>query len=353
MVAALVRVQRKTGPVKKAKRAKQAKRRPSMEDVAARAGVSHQTVSRVLNDSGSVRTETKERVLEAIQELGYRRNETARALATRQSRVIGIITPTFIYYGPATTLFSLQVEANKKGYVVSVATLEGFSPELLRDAIDAFLGQGVAGIIVIAPTVELAEALEEFSPPVPHIVVASGWLKGESDTSRVGIDQRSGVREVVAHLSDVGAKKVAYYAGPGNWFDSVERELAWREAVDEYGLEIVAEDRGDWTAQSGYEMTKRLLKEPLPDAVFSCNDQMALGAIRAFAEAGVEVGRDIRLVGFDDEPGTEFFQPSLTTVYQDFARLGSEAVDVLLAELEGREGGSIFIPTCLTVRSSG
>lgn len=323
-----------------------------MADVAAVAGVSHQTVSRVLNQADAVRPETRDRVLAAIDQLGYRRNETARTLATRTSRLIGVITADFVLYGPATTLLSIQLAAAERGYMVSVATLTEFSAQRLRQAIDQFLSQGVAGIIISAPVARIAEELERITVPVPSIAVASGWINPDSTIARIGVGQRVGVRQALEHLAATGCDEVAHFAGPPHWFDSEERAIQWNESMAELNLRFGGYDRGDWTAESGYVMAQRMLAGHLPEAIVIANDQMALGALRAFGEAGVRVGKDVRIVGYDDEAGTAFFYPSLTTVRQDFFRLGREAVQMLLAVIRGKAVGNILIPSELIVRDS-
>ncbi len=327
-------------------------RPPSMSDVAQLAGVSHQTVSRVLNDSDSVRPQTRERVQAAITQLGYRRNESARTLATRRSKLIGIITADFVYYGPSSTLLSVQLAANEKGYLVSVAVLAEFTKQHLRAAIDQFLSQGVAGIIVAVPLSQIARELERIVIPVPAIAVASAWINPDSTITRVGVDQRVGVRRVLDYLQDVGCQQVGHFAGPQGWFDADEREQAWLEGCEARGMTSTVLDRGDWSAESGYRMAQRLLARTVPEAIFIANDQMSLGALNAFSEAGIKVGQDLRVVGFDDEPGSAYFVPSLTTVRQDYVRLGVEVVDALLENVAGRRTPNVIIPSELIVRDS-
>lgn len=323
-----------------------------MADVAAVAGVSHQTVSRVLNGTGIVRPETRDRVLKVIAEMGYRRNETARALATSRSRLLGIITPSFGNYGPATTLLSVQQAANEKGYIVSVATMAEFTAANLRHALNQFLGQGVAGIIVIVPVEEMARELENFPIPVPTLAVASSWVTDDSSIPRVGVDQRGGVLAAMRHLRGKGRTQVAHLAGPGGWFDAMEREIAWREFLDELQMTAGPRLQGDWSAASGYEMAKELIKGELPEAIFVANDQMSLGALRAFHEAGVAIPEDTCLIGYDDEEGVDFFIPSLTTVRQDFHALGYEAIASLTGFIDGEKVQNKLIPVQLQVRVS-
>ncbi len=310
-------------------------RPPAMTDVAALAGVSHQTVSRVLNKKDDVRPETRKRVLAAIDELGYRRNETARALATRRSNIIGLITTAHVNYGPAQTLFGVELAARDGGYFVAVAALDEFTEEGLSEALDMLLGLGVAGIVVIAPVQEVAAGLGRVSLNVPIVVVSSAWTPGDSKITRVGIDQHQGATLAVDHLIKSGAKTIAHIAGPKNWFDATERQRGWESALENSSAERGVLLRGDWTADSGYALAKEIMAGELPDAIFVSNDQMALGALYALKEGGVAVPEKVRVVGFDNEPGTAFFSPPLTTVQQDFDAVGREAIKTVAALVDG------------------
>ena len=327
-------------------------RRPSMADVAAVAGVSHQTVSRVLNNKGSVREETRQRILEVMADMGYRRNESARALASSQSRLIGVVTPRFVEWGPATTLLSLQLAANEAGYFVSVATLAEFTAANMERAVDDLLSLGVAGLIVIAPVEPMAREIETQKIPVPTLVIASSWVSHDSEIARIGIDQRVGVKAALSHLKSLGCDSVAHIKGPDGDFDAMERDAAWAEGVAELGMTKGARIQGAWDADTGYAAARQLLAAPLPDAVFVANDQMSLGALKALSEAGVRVPEDLRLFGFDDQDGSAYFEPALTTVRQDFQEIGDEAIAVLRRLIEGESPAIAMIPATLVLRAS-
>lgn len=327
-------------------------RPPSMADVAALAGVSHQTVSRVLNNSESVRSQTRERVQQAIVTLGYRRNEAARTLATRQSRLFGLITADYVSYGPSSTVLSVQLAAKEQDYLVSVAVLKEFSEGSLRGAIDRFLGQGVAGIIVSVPLEHIANELDKIEIPVPAVAVASTWPTPDSPIQRVGVNQVLGIFELLNHLKSAGVTEVAHFAGPTDWLDSQQREEAWRHGCEERGLTASTLLRGDWSANSGYRLAQQVLTETVPQSIFIANDQMALGASLALSESGLQVGRDILIAGFDDEPGTAFFNPPLTTIRQDYMDLGRRAVGALLGQIGGEKSTAKLIPSRLIIRES-
>lgn len=322
-----------------------------MTDVAKAAGVSHQTVSRVVNGMDRVRPETRQRVLDAMTKMGYRRNEAARSLASNSSRLIGIVTRRFTSFGPASALLSLQLAANKDGYLVSVAAIEKYTKQNLNHAISELLSMGVAGIIVMSPLEVMAQQLVDQAPPVPTLAVASKWLENSS-MSWVGVNQRSGVRAGLEYLKDVGAQTVAHLSGTPGWFDAAERSAAWRQSTEELGLTLGPELVGDWTAARGASAAIELGEGPLPDAIFVANDQMALGMLHSFAAQGIVVPRDIRLFGFDDEVGSAYYQPSLATVRQNFPRLGTVAVDMLTRMVHNQEVTSQLVDSELVVRAS-
>jgi DNA-binding LacI/PurR family transcriptional regulator len=325
-------------------------RPPAMSDVAALAGVSHQTVSRVLNDHPSVRPETRDRVNEAIVRLGYRRNSAARALVTRRTGALGIVTPATALYGPTSTLVGLEEAARLIGWYVSVATIRTFDAEALHGAVEHFLGQGVDGIAVIAPTTEVAQAIATIALPVPVVLISSASdLPADGYLHAVGVDQRHGARLATQHLLDQGHTAVVHVAGPQDWFDAQDRLAGWREVS---GPDAPEPAEAGWDAADGYALGRRMIREGLPSAIFAANDQLALGLLHAFWEHGVRVPDDVAVVGFDDEVGAAHYTPPLTTVRQDFGALGRAAVASLQAAFAGEPIIDRRIPAELVVRAS-
>jgi DNA-binding LacI/PurR family transcriptional regulator len=321
-----------------------------MLDVARVAGVSHQTVSRVLNEHPSVRPETRARVLAAIAELGYRRNSAARALATKRSSTIGLLTATSSRSGPVSTLVAVEEACRSAGLWVSVASLSAYDLDSVRSALDHFLDQGVEGIIVIAPVEEAVQGALAVALEVPMVIVAPR-VDPAGRTLAVGVDQRGGARLVVRHLVELGHTRIAHLAGPAGWLDAGERERGWREELAAWDLAPAELLAGDWTAASGFAAAARL--DPATTAVFAANDQMALGLVRALVERGLRVPQDVSVAGFDDIETAAYTLPPLTTVRQDFGALGLAAVRALLGLLSGAEDqrGTLVEPVLL-VRSS-
>lgn len=328
-------------------------RPPGLHDVGRRAGVSHQTVSRVLNGHPNVRPETRARVLAAIRDLGYRPNTAARALVTRRSAIIGVITTDSPYFGPTSTFLAVELAARDAGYSVSVASVRTQDRPSLVSMLDHLMSQSVEGIVVIAPQDFAAEVVAEAAGQVPAVVVADA--PHLPDLVQVSVDQFGGAELAVRHLIDRGRRRIAHVAGPAGWFDAAARVDAWRSCLDRAGLVPGPLLRGDWSAAAGYRAAISLLGSGLPDAIFAANDEMALGVLRAFREHGVAVPGDVAVVGFDDVAGSAYFDPPLTTVRQEFESLGALAVRSLRDLLAGggRSGSHKIRPSLVERESSG
>ncbi|MET4622380.1 DNA-binding LacI/PurR family transcriptional regulator [Arthrobacter sp. 2762] len=325
-------------------------RPPVMEDVARVAGVSHQTVSRVLNNHPNVSPKTRERVELAITELGYRRNTAARSLVTRRSQTIGVLGSELAQYGPSHTLLGVQQAAREAGYFVSVAGLREVTPETIKDAMAHFMDQGVDGIVVTVPHPGTFDVLKDITAQVPLVAVGS---VGDEHLSGATVDQREGARLAVQHLLELGHKHIGHLSGPADWIDAVARTEGWRDALREAGLEPAALIEGDWSAECGYLEGLKIAADRSMTALFVANDQMALGVLRAFHEAGVRVPGDISVVGFDDQPEAAYFIPPLTTVAQDFEELGQRCIGLLLDRLEtGTTGTPVTVKPRLVVRAT-
>lgn len=324
---------------------------PRMADVASVAGVSHQTVSRVINGFAHIRPQTRDRVLAAIEELGYRRNIAARTLVTRRSGTIGVITADLSQFGPANTMLGLESASRAAGYSLSLAGLPEISATSLRAAVDQVLDQAVEAVVVIVghrAALTLAQSLRIGVP----LVLVEGDLSATPLTA--GVDQIKGASLATSHLLDLGHESVLHLPGPADWLEAAARCEGWRMALEEHGRpipELMAQ--GDWSSRSGYESGLAMVRETRPTAVFAANDQMALGLLRALHEAGIRVPEDVSVVGFDDMPESGYFTPPLTTVRQDFRELGQRTMALVLRVLSGElEAGVPLVEPLLIVRSS-
>ncbi|MGW8363746.1 LacI family DNA-binding transcriptional regulator [Streptomyces wedmorensis] len=315
-------------------------RPPTMADVAREAGVSHQTVSRVLSGHPNVRAATRDQVTLAIERLGYRRNSAARALVTRRTRTLGVIAVNTALYGPASTLTGLEEAAREEGYLVSTVSLRTGEGQGLKDAIDHLAAWGVEGVVAITPQRSHVQALAELDAPFPVVTVEGGH---QLDLPSVSLDQELGARMVTEHLLAAGHRTVWHVAGPEDWLESEARTAGWRAVLEENGIRPPRVLAGDWSPLSGYRAGQELAGLALArrgatpvTAVFVANDQMALGVLRALREGGIRTPGQVAVAGFDDIPEAEYFPPPLTTVRQDFAAIGRRSIGLLVDHIEGR-----------------
>jgi DNA-binding LacI/PurR family transcriptional regulator len=307
-------------------------------DVARLAGVSHQTVSRVLNELPNVRPATRERVDRAIKQLRYVPSQAARALVTRRSRTLGLLTTGPPDYGPSMTALHFNEAAREARYAVIMGSMLDGDAAPLRSAAEMLVRQNVEAIVLVASRRSALEAVQGVELGVPVVAVAS---QGAGIAHRVSLDQFEGARAAVNSLVELGHRQIRHLAGPDDSLDAAERRRGWREALAAAGLEAVAPAVGDWTPASGYRLGRELAADASATAVFVANDQMALGVMHALADAGRAVPGDVSVIGFDDIPEAEHFSPPLTTVRQDFALLGRDAVSAVLALLGDEEAGDL------------
>ncbi|MBA8952031.1 LacI family DNA-binding transcriptional regulator [Actinomadura namibiensis] len=306
-----------------------------MEDVAARAGVSAMTVSRVLNTPEKVRPQTRARVLAAMRELDYRPNSAARVLATGRSGVLGVVSFDTTLYGPASMLYGIEQAARGAEYTVTIASLRTLTRGAIEEGVDRLRSQSVDGVIVIAPHLSAAEGLRRLPPDLPLVAVGAA---DDLPVPVAAVDHRAGAVRATRHLLSLGHRTVHHIAGPMDWVDSDARVAGWRHALAEAGREAPDPLPGDWSARSGYEQGRVLAADPEVTAVFAANDPMALGLLRALREAGRDVPGEVSVAGFDDVPEAPFFAPPLTSVRQPFGEVGRLAFQMLLERIDGAEG---------------
>lgn len=308
-------------------------RQALIADVAQLAGVSPMTVSRVLNAKDGVRGDTRDRVLRAVTALNYRPNHAARTLSSGRSRAIGVITMEGAMIGPTSTLTGIEHEARSLGYTLSVAILGELTPAAVADAVDSLRGLAVAGIVLSAPHTGVDDSL--LTGPNPPMVAVEGF---RGHVPVVAVDQRDGAVLATRHLIDLGHRVICHIAGPDDRFEALEREQGWRDALAAAGLPAGTLLRGDWSPQSGYDLAGQLLEGPPATAVVVANDQMAVGVLRRLSEAGVDVPRQMSVVGFDDIAEAPFLRPSLTTVHYDFYELGRRTFRRLMDTIDEPAG---------------
>jgi DNA-binding LacI/PurR family transcriptional regulator len=329
-------------------------RAPNIRDVAALAGVSYQTVSRVLNDSEKIRPETKKRVLAAIEESGFRPNQAARALVTSRSRTIGVLsTHQDAHFGPQTMVHAMEVAADLAGYRLAVVTT-GTTPETIVEALDRLVSQAVEALIVVAPKVSVFEAIEDSAIDLPLVTLDSSiHNKRPGRAHSFAVDQYEGARMATRHLIELGHRSIIHVAGPQDWIEADERMQGFLFELGENDLSVRAPILGELSADFGYRAGLELARRRDFSAVFAANDQMALGLLHAFRDEGLSVPHDVSVVGFDDIPDAAHYLPPLTTVRQDFAAVGRRSIELVIGELGARGlGGVEFIRPTLMVRES-
>lgn len=324
----------------------------TIREVAARAGVSHQTVSRVINANERVSPETRARVEAVIAELGYTPNAIARSMAHGQSRTIACFSPNLTDYTFASIIEGAETEARQHGYFLISASAP--DPETFQTLVDQLVvNRRTDGMLVINPYIDARHTLVPGG--VASVYLGAGARRGE--VSSVALDERGAGRMATQHLLGLGHRRIALVSGPQYEDCSVDRQAGYCAALQAAGLEpdpaLMIE--GDWSATSGYLAVQRLLADGRQfTALFAQNDRMAVGCIRALREAGRQVPGDISVIGFDDMPLASYFDPPLTTVRQDTFSIGREAVRLLLAALEETEAPAqqVRLPVDLILRSS-
>ena len=303
----------------------------TFKEVAELAGVSTQTVSRVTNGGKGVNLETLKRVQEAIDELGYVPNKGAQLLVRKKAKTFGVLSLAMTFQGAAGIVSGIRIESEKAGYSMSLAVAES-NAESLEAAIREFKSQQVEAILLNLPVTKIvAEAIVEKHKDMPFLFID---VSPDTAVNQVSADHYEGAKKMVALMVAHGRHHFALLAGPQNSHGANLRDLAWHDEIKRSDAIIVDEAEGDWSAESGYvETTKLLLRGQKFNALLVGNDQMALGALRACAERSVLIPEQVAVVGFDDTLNSEYFNPPLTTIRQDFMEIGKQAVHKVLAQL--------------------
>lgn len=321
-----------------------------MADVARLAGVSHQTVSRVINGSANLRPETRLRVLDAITRLNYRPNTAARALVSGHTGMIGVVGISQEHFGPSMTKKTVESSAQSAGLVALSITVPVATQELIEAAVEHLLRQRVEGIIAVAGHDSALDAARQSAHPLPVVVVEADLSAGPWS---VGVDQFAGARIATEHLLGLGHTEIVHVSGPLGWTEARARVDGWRAAMHAANIRPAAPIRGDWSLESGYQAGLEIARNDLATAVFAANDLMAIGLLRALHENGRVVPDDISVVGFDDTPEAAYLIPPLSTIRQDFAAVGRMAVTLLQSAMAGDApwAPSLIMPN-LIVRQS-
>ena len=337
------------------------RRRITIKDVAQAAGVSTQTVSRVMNKSSYVSGKTRQRVEAVVEELGYNPSALARSLSQQRSYTLGIVTSGLKYIGPSRTINGIADKADELGYMLLMKELDNFNIHSIDVVIDSLLARQVDGILWVAPEIGDNHSWVEKQKakiPVPVLFLA---MKPRDSISSVSTDNFQGAVIAVQHLLSCGRKKIGHISGPLSWWEADERKRGWQETLNAVGFDTSDDccTEGNWSSASGEQAFIHLMQKfPDVDAVFVANDQMSLGVLREAVRRGIHVPEQLAVIGFDNIPESAFFYPSLTTIYQDLQLLGEQAVQIIVEMIQARQGNrpviarSRFIQPTLVVRES-
>ena len=307
--------------------------RLTLRDIAKRAGVSYQTVSRVLNNHPYVAEETRQRVSDLITQLDYHPNKAARSLAGHRANTIALVASDIQDYGPSQVVINIERAAKAAGYDLVLSIAADTSTTSMRAAINSILHWQVDGILILKPIRGVSyEEMVQISGGLPLVQINS---QQDQIVPSLMIDQEYGTRLLLDHLYDLGHRDFCVIYGPSNYYDAIARQLACESILHEKGLQAVAMGEGDWSAASGYAAMQSILGQGIHfTAVFASNDQMALGAMRALREHCLRIPEDVSIVGFDDVPEAAYFEPPLTTIQQNFALLGENSITYLVECIE-------------------
>ena len=328
--------------------------RATLTDVARAAGVSRQTASRVARGGENVNKRTAARVRRVIKALGYRPDPIARALSTGRGLSVGLLTHQLtdrqLGLGAISIMIGVEQAATELGLGVSVATFATFDRATVQDGIDRLARAGCDGVIFMAPWVSAAKTLRSLDTTLPLVSTSE---VPDYDGPAVHVDAVKASADMVDHLLSLGHETVHHVAGPLDWTSSRLRRRGWESALRNAGAEIAEPLAGDWTAQSGYEAGRQLADDPSVTAIFTANDEMALGVVYALTEAGRRVPEDVSVAGFDDAPGSDYFRPPLTTIRVDDAEYGRQAVAQLMLQVNGEPAApATIMPHELIIRAS-
>ncbi|HUM28441.1 MAG TPA: LacI family DNA-binding transcriptional regulator, partial [Anaerolineales bacterium] len=325
---------------------------PTLRDVARLAGVSHQTVSRVINGSEEVLPETRAIVEEAIKQLGYRPNAIARSMARGQTRTLACVSPNLTDYTFASVIEGAEVEARQHEYFMLSSSAT--DPQAFQELVNELVGhRRVDGLIVINPYAD-----DRFLHlPENFPVVFVGARSHEKEICSVSLDDEKVAYEATRHLISLGHTNIALVTGPMEEDCSQDRAEGYRRALQEAGIAYDESKvlEGDWSASSGQRALLTFVENgPVPSAVFAQNDRMAMGVLRAARDVNLKVPSQLAVIGVDDMPLSSYFDPPLTTMRQDMPLIGQEATRMLLDIINKKEPAvrELKLPAQLVVRQS-
>jgi LacI family transcriptional regulator len=325
----------------------------TIRDVAAAAGVSHQTVSRVINDRPDVAEETRRRVWQVIEELNYQPSDLARSLIRQRSETLGVVTAGLNYFGPSRTLNGITRQAEEMGYTLLLKELPDFQANDVQPILNSLLARQVDGIIWAVSEVGNNLRWLDRQPAGLSMPMIFLTMQARPDLPVVSVDNYAGGCMATEHLIEQGCRHIGHIAGPLEWWEARQRKAGWQDCLRKAGMQVAENHwhEGNWSAASGESAIRQLLDEyPEMDGVFVANDQMALAVLQVACRRGLRIPQDLAVVGFDGIRESAFYWPPLTTVYQDLRTLGRTAVRELLQIIEAdRQGTAETVPKTISL----
>jgi len=330
------------------------RRKVTIKDVAAAAGVSHQTVSRVINNRPDVAKDTRQRVWQVIEELDYQPSAIARSLIRQRSLALGVVTAGLKYIGPSRTLSGITKQAEEMGYTLLLKELPSFQANDIQPLLNSLIARQVDGIIWAVPEIGSNREWLQCQPSASSVPMIFLTMEARPDLFVVSVDNHAGGLMATEHLLGQGFRHIGHISGPLEWWEAQQRKAGWHDALIKAGRQVANHHwaAGNWSVASGEQATRRLLESyPGMDAVFVANDQMALGVLQVACRLGIRIPQDLAVVGFDGIPDAAYYWPPLTTVYQDLQELGCTAVRELVRTIEARQQEGMAVePTTISFR---
>lgn len=336
--------------------------RTTIKEVAAAAGVSTQTVSRVINERPDVSPETRKRVQDVIDRTGYRPSALARSLIRQRSYTLGVVTAGLNFIGPSRTLNGICDAAEEAGYALLLKELPQFDADNILPIFQALISRHVDGIIWAVPEIgENRSWVKRLSLDL-EVPIVYLTMEPRENIAVVSINNYLGARMAMTHLVEQGYRRIGHISGPLDWWEARQRIAGWRDVCREAGIEAGSDHwvEGNWSCSSGAQAIHKLLEQyPTMDAVFVANDQMALSVMQIACQRGLHIPQDLGVIGFDNIHESAYFWPPLSTVQHDQQSLGKTAVEEIIKiigsgwqEREPMEPKSIMLTPTLVIRQS-
>jgi LacI family transcriptional regulator len=336
--------------------------RATIKEVASAAGVSTQTVSRVINERPDVSPETRARVQDVIDRLNYQPSALARSLIRQRSYTLGVVTAGLKYTGPSRTLSGITATAEEAGYAILLKELPRFDANNILPIFQSFISHHVDGVIWAVPEVGenhswVSKLSLDLDIPVVYLT-----MEPQENISVVSMNNYLGGRMAMTHLLEQGYRHIGHISGPLDWWEARQRMAAWKDALKEAGLQVKDEYwvEGNWSSSSGAQAVQIIFEQyPELDSLFVANDQMALSVMQAACQRGVRIPDELGIVGFDNIPESAYFWPPLTTIQIEQNSVGKVAVEEMIKIIESGWQGlepiepkSIMLTPTLIIRQS-